>query len=520
MKKLLYTVILGCSSIIFASAQTPYDALRYSQTDITGTARYTSMAGAFGALGGDASAIKDNPAGLGIFRKSELSTTINIMSQTSSSTWGNTKSQSDLYKLGFNTLSYIIASPTWRNETGRSGLLFSNWSFSYNKLKDFNRRSYIRATNQTNSLTDYIANFSGTTPSGSYDFNNYPTSEYNSPWDNEDISWLSIMGAYGYLMYQLPDLTWTSFLGTNGETISPKYIINESGAINEYSFGWSGNFSNKFFLGLNLNIRSIDYLRSTSYTEEYSTQGSMQIRNNFSTTGSGLNLKIGAIYTPVDYLRLGLSYHSPSMLYLSDANSIELDFNTSEGYGNIYSPSNSLTYQVLTPEQISASIGFILGNKGLISAEYVYNDYRANRFYEEDGSIGSYEEENQRISEYLNNSRTIKIGGEYRLTDNFSLRAGYANTSGATKSGSSMFMIPNTTRGNTEYFLHNSTNYITAGIGYRDSNWFIDAAYVNKINNETFYPYSNSVTPDHLDAPAASVITSTGNIVLSLGLRF
>ena len=55
------------------------DAVRFGSSNITGTARYRSMAGAFGALGGDPSAMTDNPAGIGIYRgNSEISFTPNL----------------------------------------------------------------------------------------------------------------------------------------------------------------------------------------------------------------------------------------------------------------------------------------------------------------------------------------------------------------------------------------------------------------------------------------------------------
>lgn len=40
--------------------------------DLVGTARYTAMAGAMTAVGGDAAAVMDNPAGLGVYRKLEM----------------------------------------------------------------------------------------------------------------------------------------------------------------------------------------------------------------------------------------------------------------------------------------------------------------------------------------------------------------------------------------------------------------------------------------------------------------
>lgn len=68
MKKLF--LFIGILSMSFLSAQDITDALRYSQQDILGTARYRAMSGAFGALGGDLSALQINPAGSAVFFKS------------------------------------------------------------------------------------------------------------------------------------------------------------------------------------------------------------------------------------------------------------------------------------------------------------------------------------------------------------------------------------------------------------------------------------------------------------------
>lgn len=74
MKKvIILSVLLGFT---FASqAQTFEDAVQFSRTQNWGTARSAGMAGAFGALGGDLSTLSSNPAGIGVFRKSEISIT-------------------------------------------------------------------------------------------------------------------------------------------------------------------------------------------------------------------------------------------------------------------------------------------------------------------------------------------------------------------------------------------------------------------------------------------------------------
>lgn len=518
MKKIVFVALsLFCMS---AYAQTPYDALKIVQSDITGSARYMSMAGAFGALGGDATALKDNPAGLGIFRKSELTTTGSVLSQTTNSNWVNTESNDDLYKLAFNNFSFIKSTPTWRNESNSGGLKYSNWSFSYNRLKDFNRRALIKGSNIGSSMTDYMAYFTEDKAGNLFDFNNSST----DPWNNTSIAWLSVMAVDGGLINEYIDSNtgktayWSSLLNV-GEKVSPTFIIEESGSLNEFSLGWSGNFDNKFFFGINGNFQTLNYTLNTVYSEAFSGAGSMVLTNWISTSGAGFNLKLGAIYAPIDFMRIGLSYHTPTLFALSDIGNSRLDYDTN-AKGYISSPDNTLDYQLSSPTQMNASVGFIVGNKGLLSAEYVYKDYTATRFFDSNGESTDYIDENQRMKSYLNNSRIIKIGGEYKVNNNVALRAGYANESNAVMPNSGKFMLPNTTRSNTEYFIHNQTNYFTGGIGYRESGWYVDLAYMRKIIDETYYPYSGSILPDRYQPTTASLITTNDNIVVTLGLRF
>jgi len=58
------------------NAQDITDAVRYSQSDIQGTARFRALSGAFGALGGDMSAVGLNPAGSAIFNNNHASFSI------------------------------------------------------------------------------------------------------------------------------------------------------------------------------------------------------------------------------------------------------------------------------------------------------------------------------------------------------------------------------------------------------------------------------------------------------------
>ena len=213
-------------------AQTEYDALKVAQYDINGTARYVSMGGAFGALGGDPSAIKDNPAGLGIYRKSEINGTMGLSLQGASATWNNGNGSNDSYKLGFNNFSYVMAFPTWRSEKNNSGIQSSNFSFAYNRLKNFNRQVTVNGGALGTSMTDYMAYF--TNGITSYDLT-YERNVYD-PFDNTNIPWISVLAYEGYLMNEIGENSgsWESFLDF-GETVTPKYVMRESGFIDEFS---------------------------------------------------------------------------------------------------------------------------------------------------------------------------------------------------------------------------------------------------------------------------------------------
>ena len=511
MKKIILTIV-ALASYSYMMAQTEYDALKTTQSDIIGTARYMSMAGAFGALGGDASAIKDNPAGLGIYRRSEVVGTLNLSLQNSEATWNGKTSNDNLYKVGFNNLSYILSNQT-RSD---NGLLNSNWSFSYNRLKNFNRNLRISGNASTSSLSDYMAYVT-------YNAERTTNSIFHAAdliYDNQDVPFLSIMGLAAHLIAEQTD-GWKSDL-TKGETVAPTYISQERGGINEYSLGWGGNFDNTFFLGVTGNIQTVDYNINSSYSEVFNNRfGGFTLKNSFSASGVGINLKVGGIVMPTDFWRLGFSINTPTFYALTHSykSNIQSDFYSSFEAATVSGQSDnygSYDFQLQSPAELTLSTAFILRNQGLISFEYVFKDYTTNKFSPKAGDNYDYTSENDGMKDMLDKSHTLKVGAEYKLTDNFSLRAGYAYTTNATKSGANQLVLYNTTRNDAEYFNHNNTKYLTAGFGYREAGWFLDFAYVRKTIDETFYPYNSKIT----SVNGASVITNNNNLVATLGFKF
>jgi len=506
-----------------AFSQTIFEAVKSSQTDIIGSARYMGVAGAFGALGGDVSAIKDNPAGLGIFRKSELTTTIDVQVQSAEALWNSRKASDSKYSVGMNNLALVLAGKTWRAESGYAGLVNSNFSFSYNKLKNFNRNLTIKSNSINQSMTDYLGYFTGKTSESLLEWDNYPQGGYSSAYMNPSISWMSVMADYGRLIkpiYSGGNLQeWTSFLNV-GEKATPSYQLRESGGINEYSFGWSGNFSNRFYVGATLNLQSIDMQSVSTYDEAFSGNGGMTLTNTLITSGSGANVNIGIIGAPVDFIRIGASIHTPMFYTMQQLNYAQLEFDSNVS-GNTKTPTdNYVDYQLQTPLQFNISAAFILNNKGFISAEYQENNYQGMKLMDKDGDAHSYNFENEDITTMLQNARTIKIGGEYRLTDNFSLRAGFANTSNITNSNIAKILDVKTVRTDPEYFAHRSNNYASMGFGYREKSWYIDLTYSNRILNEDYYAYNSNAMADAYKITPATIKTANNNILATFGIKF
>lgn len=515
MKRIISTLLI-VTLVVGASAQTEFDVLKYIQPDISGTARYSSMAGAFGALGGDPSAIKDNPAGLGIYRSSEFSASFNALNQSATSNWG--KSATDgLFKLGVNNFTFVISSPL--STKNSAGLIHSNWSFSYNRLKDYNRNLKINGgNNATSSVSDYMAYFTGNT----YGENLYDVADYN-PYNNTTVSWISVLAANGGLMNEFVNTSnetthWDSMLD-DGETVSPIYYLTETGYFNQYALSWSGNFNNRLFLGATVNFHDINYNMVSENTEAFQNTGSIGIKNVLKQTGNGIGLRLGTIYAPLDYLRIGASLQTPVIYTISDIHYADLMYNYSTTTkGKILTPEGTDEFYIQSPFIYNLSASFIFGKKGVLGVEYINSQNTGAKLIDSENR-NAFDEANESMSELFNNQHTVKIGGEYKLNANISLRAGYAYTGPSNSALLGKEMNSNTTRTDMEYFIHNNTQYYSGGVGYRGTNWYVDLGVINRVVDENFFPYNTKNMNANLKTANASVINSNLNVVATIGFK-
>ena len=531
-------LLLLSSGVLLAQGE--MDAYRFSQSDLNGTARTISMGGAFGALGGDMSAMSHNPAGLGIYRSSEIQTTFSVNSTNAEATWTNINNHIIKTKGGFDNLSYVGYFPTG-NDYGVKGW---NIGIAYNKVKDFNR-SYRAVGKPQYSMADYVASSATNAfgDNGGIDENDLILTDRYDPYRNANLNgqWISILGyESGFFgsKYNLSDVYHSSFGRWNGDKWAPSspnnttLRIGESGSISEFNFSIATNISDFLFLGTTLGVTTIDYRMSSLHHETFESNDYLTLGNWIETTGTGYSINIGAIIRPVNQFRLGVAYNSPKWYVLTDhfeafgESYVGSDINNPEMKN--YIPEYSYAKYVLqTPGRWIFSAAGIFGNIALLSLDYELTNYNRMYLADEDFRRSAYKFDNDLIKEDFKVSQTLKVGAELKITPQFTIRGGYVWQPSPMKdhlhNGAEVYTagtIPH-------YTVSNCTRYYTAGLGFRFTpNYYMDFAFVHRVLNEKLYPFSNmnwSDPQNHIEpvhSESADVSLKTIRFALTLGYKF
>lgn len=526
---------------LLAIGQTAFDAYQMSRYDLRGTARFMSMGGAFGALGGDISTLNQNPGGIGVYRKSEIGFTLDIemMSTSAKSTLDNVKQNKT--KALVNNFGYVGSA-----YTGNDIMPIFNWGFSYNRAASFNRR-YKGTVDMNGSLTNYIAGY--TTAEG-WTGNQLSNSDENF-WDRNHAPWLSMLAYNSFMINPVSGTNQYNGLWQDGKTYGvADFDVEEQGYVDEYEINLGGNISNTVYWGIGVGISDIDY-KQYVYYEEYLNNARLPVIDSDGQvvagqptatpndvgfgldsrkhiSGTGFNFKAGVIVRPINELRLGFAIHTPTYYNLTQNNDGVVDY----GYGYsdgvlkpsyVGSPIESYDWKLRTPWRMIVSAATVIGSNAIISLDYEYRPYQNMTTKFGDGD--NVTDVNGDIKNYYKAANIIRLGAEYRLSKNFSIRAGYAYESSPTGSevkndNTTVFTSgPYDTGTTPSYTLDNSTQYITCGVGYHYKSFYADAAYVHKSRKSEFHPYTgdNGYTANPF---TAEIKDSFNNIVLSVGFKF
>ena len=432
MKRILFTIMLF-TAFSSMESQNIEDAYRYSKSELNGTARFIGMSGAFGALGGDISAISANPASSAVFLNSTATISLTNRSLDSDIQFNNGGTTIEQNELDLGNLGGVFVFKSNEEKNWRKFSLAINFNSSAN----FDESYRVSGTSNNSIDTYFLEKANGV------------SLDLLQRRDGESVSDLySFLGEnYGYdqqqafLGYQAYVIEANADNAENTEyfslvepgTFDQQYQYAATGINGKVSFNLGTQYQDWLYLGLNLNSHFLNYEKSSEISEFNNNAGAdnrdatteIYFGNNISTNGDGFSFQVGSIFKVGDIVRLGYTFQSPTWLNIREETSqyIETNSNTNDFVSiapNIINIYPDYTLQI--PSTHTASVSFLFGQSGLISGDFGYTDYRNLKFKPETDLL--FQNLNNQIDDTMRAVPTLKVGGEYRLAS-LSLRAGY-----------------------------------------------------------------------------------------------
>ena len=492
-----FRILLSVAAIVAATgqlhAQYASDALRFSQMQYGSTARFKGLAGAQIGVGGDLGSLGSNPAGLGLFTRSEFSFTPEFNSYSANSLYLNSTSKSTKDQLNLAHAGAVWNIPVYRKkgEDLRSGWLSYSAGIGYNRTNDFNSNTLFSGINPSSSIADYFSELSTDAP------NNLPSGSLES------------MAYEDYLI----DYENSAYVPVTRFNNNQNRSEMRSGSQSEVNFALGANYSNKLYIGASVNLSNLKYTSFTEYDE--SGTADIQFNNAFNaydydlkytqnqiTNGNGVNGKLGLIYRPTDVLRLGVNFETPTYYTIDDSYGEVLNTRYSPALPTPPVGNNEqiydFSYRLRTPAKLSTGASFFFGGNGFLAADIDYLDYSDITFSTKDNRNNDVIANNNRtVAENYQSAVNYRLGGEYRL-DQLSLRAGYG------------------VQGNPYRDQNREITTVSGGLGYRFQKFYLDLSYQNVNYDSQVRPYVMNNGAE----PVADVQNKRNNVFVTLGAKF
>lgn len=512
MKRIFFiSICLALASSLYG--QTADVAVLLSQEQTEGSARTMAMGNAFTALGGDIGAVSINPAGSAVFRRSEFSFTPSLDISREKADYLGTHTTDGRTRFGVSNAGFVF-----NFDTGAyGGLLNFNFGFTYNTKNNFNAlMSAAGVTHDTGALSASAANLT---------YRGVPCSDLDqgiSSYYNTGIAWPEILAWNAYLIATADMFTDNEYISSTENLekgcifipgdLQQKTTHSTFGSTNEFAINFGANISDKLFLGANINLMSTSYSVDNSYREssfDYTLFDdkfvSMTQTSWLRTGGAGVNIKLGAIATPVAGLRIGATFTTPTWYRMTDTWGYEM---TSEfGNGKRWykeTPTGSMSYNLTTPLRFSLGAAYVFGKSLILSADYERVDYTTAKMKARTiTSESDIDIQNDIIKGSALSSNIFRAGIEAKPTERFSIRAGY-NYYGAAMAG------------------EQNINLISGGLGFRiTGNSSLDITYQHKLDTENeFVLYTYEDPWSELAAPVGVRSSGKSKVMLTWSVKF
>ena len=556
MKRII-TFVLGATLAFSAAAQTWQDALLFSENDYSGTARGVAMGNALTAIGGDAGSLIFNPAGSATASYSQITITPGITFSLS-----NTRPSADnmesFHGLSINNTYARMKLPNvgfiFNMETGRrTGLKRMSFGVVVNSTNNFTGRFKMAGVNGDNSYAASLASSADgfaedVLANGDWYYSGDPS---RMP------AWVDMTG-YRSGMFN-------GVTGRDGAYVALTEIIDDEGNFRlaapvyqqygQQSYGaktdaiinFAMNFSDKFYVGANVGITALRYTLSEFWSEapenvndfptiRYSDGTtaqfeSLRMNRKYRMAGTGVYLKVGALWRPVAGLRVAAAIQTPTVLNLTERYGYSGEVRLGGKFGSdASSPEDEWIYALVSPFRANVGVAYTIGSRAVVSADYEFVNYGQARFRSRTSDFeyatGSFSNVNMDIKDLLGPTHQLRLGGELKVSSLLSLRAGYNLTTGAQRNY--LDGLPLSTADRLAQFKHS----VSAGVGFSFGRAFVDLAVRARfVPNDYVIPYNyyyapdpyqyyNKVVDDYILTPEVVVKSTLVDALVTVGWRF
>ena len=430
MKRILTFILLGVCAA--GSAQTAQDVLRYGLEEIQGTARFQSMSGAFGALGGDLSSMNVNPAGSAVFENGIFTVTGSVYERRNAGAFAGPATNTNMNSTELNQVGGVFV---FRKPSG-TGWKKLALGVNYDLVGNFDNE-YRVVSSSNIGIDNYFLNFAQGVPLGPLRVQSGETivDAYldigSSLGFADQQAFLGFQAGFIDPVNPDDDGNTEYFSNASYNTVNQDYRELTNGYNSKFILNFAGQYEEVLYLGASLNFHSVLYERLSYLDERGYDAGSAIQASTFDTflrsQGSGFSFSLGAIARLNEYIRMGAAYQSPTWYNLRDdfsqrANTDFIDKNPDITDINFSVVNLFGDYTIKTPAKYTGSLAFIFGKEGLISLDYDYQDF--SRAQLRPTSDPNFSSENAYMAGALGGVSTFRLGGEYRIKQ-VSLRGGY-----------------------------------------------------------------------------------------------
>ena len=468
-------------------AQTVADAVGLGNQKIFGTARFRAMSGAFGALGGDLSALQINPAGSAVFLNSQGAITLSNLRNQNDINYLNVFSNQNTSNLNFNQLGGVFI---FENTNENSMVTKLSLGVAYEQTRD-NFNEFVVLGTSNSSIDSYFLDAAQGIPLDALSLRDGELVSDLYTFLGETQGFQAQQAFLGYQGFVIdaadPDnLEGTSYISNLGTgSFNQEYTYRSTGFNGKFTINGGAKIGTDFYVGANLSTHFINFEKRTNYFESNTNTGStlneVFFTDELLTTGAGFSAQIGGIAKVNQFLRLGLALETPTWYIMQEEAFQELEtFRTSDNSRFLISP-NVINifpeYEIRTPGKVTASAALVFGKEGLISLDYSYKDYATTKF-DSDSPTVNFNELNSQIDNTLQGASTLRIGGEWK-NGNWSFRGGYSYEQSPYKD---------------ESILGEQTG-VSYGVGYNFGKMRFDFAYdrTEQNRNQALFPDSGFI---------------------------